>query len=74
MRIGGINSQAARTETSNAMTTSVVEEAGNVFLAGNNRAHSNRRSKKDRGSNGAPSTEGRVCSMKPICHEGGQEQ
>jgi len=56
------------------MTTSVAEKTGNASSAGNNRAHSNGGSRKDKGSNGVPLTEGRVCPIKSICHEGGQEQ
>ena len=65
MKIEGISPQAAGTEIS------VAEEAGNASSVNNNRVHSNRGSRKDRGGNGAPSTEGRVCSMKPICHRSG---
>jgi len=40
MRIGGISPQAAETETSNAMTTSMAEETGNTTSANDNRAYS----------------------------------
>jgi len=63
-----ISPQTAGTETSDAMTTSVVEEAGNASSAGDNRACSDGGSGEDRNSNGAFSTEGRVCSKEPIYH------
>jgi len=65
---GGISPQAAGTEIS------IVEETGNASSAGNNRACSDGESRKNRGGNGVPETEGRVCSTKLICHGGGQKQ
>jgi len=56
------------------MITSVAEKAGNASSPGDNRACSDRESRKDRGSNGVLSTEGRVCLTKPTYHEGRQEQ
>ena len=54
-----------------ATTTSLAKEAGDVSLAGSNSAYSNGRSGENKHSNGAPLTEGRVCSTQPICHGGG---
>ena len=56
------------------MTTSVAEETGNASSAGNNRAHSNGGSGKDKCSDGKTLTaRGRVFSKKPICHGYGYE-
>ena len=59
MRIEGISLQIAGTATSNTMTTSVAEEAGNASSVGDNRACSDGGSRKDRHSNDIPLTEGR---------------
>ena len=59
MKTGGISPQTAGTTTSNAMTTSVIEEIGYVSLVGNNRACSNEESGKDRCNNDTSSVEGR---------------
>ena len=74
MRTGEISPQTAGTVTSNATTTSVTKEAENAFSVGNNRICSNRGSGKDRGSDGALSTEDKVSSTKLICYGGGQKQ
>jgi len=62
MRAGGISPQTAGREIS------VAEKVGNVSSTGNNRACSDGESGENRGSNGASSTESRVCSKEPICH------
>ena len=67
MRTREISLQAAGAATSNAITTTMAEEIENAFSAGDNRADSNGRSRKDKGSNGVPSTEDRGCSKKPLC-------
>jgi len=65
MRTGRSGLKTTRSTTaSNAMTTSVAEEAGNVSLAGDNKAHSDGGSGKDKYSNNMPSIEGRDCSKK----------
>ena len=66
MRIEGISHQAAGTVTSNAMTTSVAEEAGNAFSVGDNRACSDGGSGKDRYSDDMPSAESREYTKKPL--------
>jgi len=66
-----ISPQTAEATTSDTMTTSVVEEVGNASSVGNNRTCSNGESREDRGSNGTSSTEGKVCSKKPIYHRHG---
>ena len=63
--------------TSNAMTTSVAEEAGNASLAGNNRACSDGGSGKNRHSDDTLLAESRGYTKKPLCYgcrqEGEQE-
>jgi len=73
-RIGGISPQAAETATSNAMTTSMVEEAGNATSVDNNRTHSNGGSRKDGCSDDMPSAKGKGYTKKPLCYEDGQEE
>jgi len=68
VRTRGISPQTVGVVTSNVMITSVVEKAGNVFLAGNNRTCSDGGSREDRGGNGMPSTEDSGCSKKPLCN------
>jgi len=46
----------------------MVEEAGNVSSAGDNRVCSNGGSREDRGGNDIPSIESRVCSKESICY------
>ena len=65
MRTGRISPQTAGTTTSNAMTTSVVEEIGDVFSVGDNRVCSNGGSGKDRCSNDMSSVEGRSTQRNP---------
>jgi len=60
-RIEGISPQAAGT------ATSIAEEAGNASSVGNNRAHSNGGSGKDKYGNDIHLTEGRNCSKKLLC-------
>ena len=60
--------------TNNATTISIVEEAGNTFSAGDNRACSNGGSGKDRHSNDIPSAEDRRCTNKPLYYGCGQER
>ena len=55
--------------TSNAMTTSVAEETGNISSADNNRAHSDGESRENKCGDIIPSTEGEGCSKKPLCNE-----
>jgi len=69
MRIGGISPQAAETETSNAMTTSMAEEAGNTTSANDNRAYSNGGSRENECSDVILLTEGEGCSKKSL-HNG----
>ena len=59
--------------TNNATTISIVEEAGNAFSAGDNRACSDGGSGKDRHSDNIPSAEGRGCTKKPLHYGCGQE-
>ena len=73
-RTGGISPQAAGTVTSNAMTTSIVEKAGDATSAGDNRTHSNRESRKDGCSDDMPSTKSRGHTKKPLRYRGGQER
>ena len=70
-RTGETSSKTARAITSDAITTSMTKNAGNTLTVGNNRACSNGGSGKDRGSNGAPLTEDRRGSTKPICNRDG---
>ena len=48
IRTEGSSPQTAGTATSNTMTTSVTKKARNTISAGNNRAHSDERSRKDK--------------------------
>jgi len=66
VRTRGISPQIAGVVTSNVIITSVVEKAGNVFLARNNRTYSDGESREDRGGNGMPSTKDSSCSKKPL--------
>ena len=50
----------------NAMTTSVVEEAGNATSVGNNRAHSNKGSRENEYSNDTPLIKRRGLSSSQI--------
>jgi len=61
------------TTAAGTSTTSLAKEAGNVSTAGDNKAYSNKESGKNRGGNGMPPTEGRVCPKEPLCHGRGQE-
>ena len=68
-----ISFQTAETETGNATTANMAEEARNAPSAGNNRACSNGRNREDKCSNDASSTDNRICSKKPICYGCRQE-
>jgi len=59
MRTGNISHQAARAVISNATTTSVTEKIGNASSAGDNRTHSDGKSRENKGNNGMLSTEDR---------------
>ena len=56
------------------MITSMAKEAGNASIASNNRAYSNRGSRKDGYSDDMPSTKGRECTKKLLCHRCKQER
>jgi len=49
----------------------LAKEAENTLTAGSNRICSDERSRENNRGNGVPSTEGRSCSKKPICHRCG---
>ena len=49
-------------------TSSMAQETRNTSTVGANRAYSNEESGKNECGNGIPSTKGRVCATKPICH------
>jgi len=49
----------------------LAKKAENISTAGSNRICSDGRSGENNGGNGVPSTEGRGCSKKPICHRCG---
>jgi len=71
MRIRGISHQAAEAATSNAMTTSVAEEAGNTTLVDNNRTCSDEESRKDKCSSSEKSgakTRDRIAEKEPLCY------
>ena len=55
----GTREISPKTVTNNATIISMVEEAGNAFSVGDNRACSDGGSRKDRHSNDIPLTEGR---------------
>jgi len=69
---GGNSSKTTGVETEHATTISVVEEAGNASPVGDNGAHSDGRSRKNKCGDGAPTTEGRVGVTQPICHRSRQ--
>ena len=73
MRIEGISLQIAGTATSNTMTTSVAEEAGNASSVGDNRACSDGGSGKDRYSDDMLLAESREYTKKPLHYGCGQE-
>jgi len=50
------------------MALSLAKEARDTSAMGSSRTCSDRRSEKNKYSNGEPSTEGRVSSKEPICH------
>ena len=56
------------------MTISVVKEAGNVSSVGDNRAHSNGGSRKDRHSDNIPLAEDRGYTKKLLCYGCRQER
>ena len=56
------------------MTLSVAEETRNASLVGNNKAHLNRGSRKDKCNNNMATAEGRVGATQPICHEDRQRK
>jgi len=53
------------------MASSVAKEAGDASTADDNRACSDGGSRENKYGNGILTTEGRVCTMKPIYHGGG---
>jgi len=53
------------------MVSSMAEEVRSTSTASLNRTCSNRRSRENKCSNGAPSTKSRGSSMKLICNRGG---
>jgi len=67
-RTRGNNSEATGAETDNATTLSVVEEARNTTSVGDNRTHSNGRSRKNEHGNGMTTAEDRVGAMQPLCN------
>jgi len=74
MRTEGSSSQAAGTMTSNAITTSVAEKAGNAASAGDNRAYSNGGSRKNKCSSSKKSgagTRNRAAEKGPLCYGNG---
>ena len=56
------------------MTLSVAEEARNATSVGDNRAHSNRESRKNKHSDDMTAVEDRVGTIQPICHGDRQEE
>jgi len=52
----------------------MAKEAGNISTAGNNRACSDRESRKNRCGDGMLSTESRDCPKEPLYHECEQER
>ena len=69
----GTREISPKTVTNNATTISMVEEAGNAFSAGDNRACSDGGSGKDKHSDDIPSVESRGCTKKPLHYRCGQE-
>ena len=71
----GSSPQATRAATNNAMTLSVAEEA-NIFSAGDNRACSDGRGRKDKygSSMGVGIGNGGFSKMGPLCDEGRQRE
>ena len=57
-----------------ATASSLAKKAESASTAGINRTGSNGKSRKDEYGNGMPSTKGRVCATKSLCHGGGQKQ
>jgi len=52
------------------IASSLAKEAENASTAGFNGTCSNEGGGKNECSDSTPSTEGMVCTMKPICHRG----
>jgi len=66
-RTGRNSSKTTGAETNDTTTLSVAEEVENTS-AGDNRACSNRESRKDKCSDSITTAENRVGTMQPICH------
>ena len=71
IRTERISYQTAGSVTSNAMTTSIVEKAGNATSAGDNRSYSDRGSRKDGYSDDTLSAKSRRYIKNPLCYGGG---
>ena len=52
----------------------MAKEARSISTKGSNKTSSDGGSGENECGDGMPSTEGRVCAMKPICHGNEQEQ
>jgi len=70
---GGNSSKTTGAETGNVMTISMAEKA-NSFSADNNRACSNKESRKNKCGNDMAAAEDRIGTTQSICHRDRQEE